>query len=41
MLVAEHVQELERLAERIVHSLRAVSHADQTLAQPAESAGTA
>ncbi len=27
MLVAEHVQELERLAERIVHSLRAVGFA--------------
>lgn len=40
MLVAEHVQELERLAERIVHSLRAVSHGDQTQAA-AEGAGTA
>ena len=40
MLVAEHVQELERLGERIVHSLRAVSHGDQTPAV-AESAGTA
>lgn len=39
-LVAEHVQELERLAERIVHSLRAVSHADQMPLQT-EGAGTA
>ena len=39
MLVAEHVQELERLGERIIHSLRAVSHGSQALAQ--ESAGTA
>jgi DNA-binding MarR family transcriptional regulator len=42
MLVAEHVQELERLGERIVHSLRAVSFGDQTPGQSAaESAGTA
>jgi DNA-binding MarR family transcriptional regulator len=41
ILVAEHVQELERLGERIIHSLRAVNHGDQTLAQSAESAGTA
>lgn len=40
MLVAEHVQEIERLGERIVHSLRAVSHGDQTQAA-AEGAGTA
>lgn len=39
-LVAEHVQELERLGERIVHSLRAVSHGDQ-VPQSADSAGTA
>jgi hypothetical protein len=42
LLVAEHVQELERLAERIVHSLRAVGFADQTPLQSAtEGAGTA
>src|SRR5215469_9533746 len=42
MLVAEHVQELERLAERIIHSLRAVNQADQSPAHSAtESAGTA
>ena len=42
MLVAEHVEELERLGERIIHSLRAVSYGDQTLSQSAtESAGTA
>ena len=42
MLVAEHVDELERLGERIIHSLRAVSYGDQTLSQSAtEGAGTA
>src|SRR6202000_2914270 len=42
MMVAEHVQELERLGERIIHSLRAVSYEDQTLSQSAtEGAGTA
>ena len=42
MIVAEHVQELERLGERIIHSLRAVSYGDQTLSQSAtDSAGTA
>jgi DNA-binding MarR family transcriptional regulator len=30
MLVAEHVQELERLGERIIHSLRAVNQGDQS-----------
>ena len=40
MLVSEHVQEIERLGERIVNSLRAVSHADETPGQSAtESAG--
>lgn len=41
MLVAEHVQEIERLGERIVQSLRAVSYGDQTPVQNTESAGTA
>lgn len=42
MLVAEHVQELDRLGERIVHSLRAVSHGDQMPAQSVvDGAGTA
>jgi len=41
MLVSEHVQELERLGERIIHSLRAVNNAGQTPAQSAaEGAGT-
>lgn len=42
ILVAEHVQELERLGERIIHSLRAVNHGDQTPVQSAiDGAGTA
>jgi DNA-binding MarR family transcriptional regulator len=42
MLVAEHIQELERLGERIIHSLRAVNHGDQTPVQSAiDGAGTA
>jgi DNA-binding MarR family transcriptional regulator len=41
-LVDEHVHELERLGERIVHSLRAVCLADQTPLQSAtDGAGTA
>ena len=41
-LVAEHIQELERLGERIVHSLRAVCIADQTpLHSATDGAGTA
>jgi DNA-binding MarR family transcriptional regulator len=41
MLVAEHVQEIERLGERIVNSLRAVSDAGQTPGHSAtDGAGT-
>lgn len=39
MMVAEHVQELERLSDRIIHSLRAVSQ--NTQPSIAEAAGTA
>jgi DNA-binding MarR family transcriptional regulator len=38
-MVAEHVQELDRLADRIIHSIRAVSQNSQ--AASSESAGTA
>ena len=41
MMVAEHVQELERLGERIIHSLRAVSTEEQAAQTAAEGAGTA
>jgi DNA-binding MarR family transcriptional regulator len=39
-MVAEHVQELDRLAERIIHSIRAVSQTAQS-ASAADGAGTA
>jgi DNA-binding MarR family transcriptional regulator len=38
-MVAEHVQELDRLAERIIHTIRAVSQSGQ--ATSADGAGTA
>jgi DNA-binding MarR family transcriptional regulator len=34
-MVAEHIQELERLGERIIHSLRAVADTNATAAQSA------
>lgn len=40
-LVTEHVQELERMSERIIHSLRAVSQGPATAQSASEESGTA
>lgn len=42
-MVAEHIQELDRLSERLIHSIRAVNHnpASAQVSASTESAGTA
>lgn len=42
-MVAEHIQELERLSDRLIHSIRAVNHSPQSaqMSASSEGAGTA